>query len=148
MSETPIREISFYNQSADFSPENEADTQNFLGMLLQQVYNKESYLINYIFLNPKDIQEMNREYLHHDDATDVITFDFSEDFGVFGGDIFVCPEIVFENARQYQTEPEHEMIRVLCHGLLHLVGYEDKTDNGQIEMKAQEEVCLELYKTR
>jgi probable rRNA maturation factor len=148
MSETPIREISFYNQSADFSPENEADTQNFLDMLLQQVYNKESYLINYIFLNPKDIQEMNREYLHHDDATDVITFDFSEDFGVFGGDIFVCPEIVFENARQYQTEPEHEMIRVLCHGLLHLVGYEDKTDNGQIEMKAQEEVCLELYKTR
>lgn len=146
MIEEPIREISFYDQSADYSPENETMIQNFFGMLLHKHYGRDSYLINYIFLSMKDIEDMNRKYLHHEYATDVITFDFSDDFGVFGGDIFVCPEIVFENAKQYQTEPEMEILRVMCHGMLHLLGYNDTSEEEQIEMSTQEEICLGLYR--
>jgi len=116
--------------------------------ILVSIYKKDSYLLNYIFVSSEDIHELNKQYLGHDYSTDVITFDFSEDFGVFGGDIFICPEVVFENAGIYNALPEEELLRVICHGMLHLLGYDDKTEQDKARMLEQEEYCLEMFRSR
>jgi rRNA maturation RNase YbeY len=145
MSSENLSEIYFYNQSADFSLENETAMRDFLTEILKNHYSKDSFLINFIFLSVPDIEEMNKKYLGHEYPTDVITFDFSDDFGVFGGDIFVCPDVIMENTIHYQSEPALELIRVFCHGILHLLGFDDLTEERQIEMRGQEEQCLERY---
>lgn len=148
MSEENIQEIYFYSQSSNDSFENESQISDFLKELVHNIYLKDSFLINYIFLGKNDILEMNRKYLNHTYPTDVITFDFSDDFGVFGGDIFICPEVVRENALEYNTDYQMELIRVMSHGILHLLGYDDTSEEEQQEIREQEEICLEIYRNR
>ncbi len=147
MNDEQIHDIYFYSQSAD-TPDNEIIITDYLSYILRDIYLKEHFLINYIFLNKSDIEEMNRQYLKHDYPTDIISFDFSDDFGVFGGDIFLCPEVIQDNALEYNAEYETELIRVMCHGILHLLGYGDKTEEEQIEIREQEELCLEIFRNR
>jgi len=148
MNEDNIREIGFFVQSGNTEITIPDDIKLFLNKLLKESYNKESYLLNYIFVSPEDITELNRQFLNHDYPTDVITFDFSEDFGVFGGDIFICPDVVFQNADDFGAEAMEELIRVMCHGLLHLLGYNDRADQERLEMLEQEEYCLAMFRTR
>jgi len=148
MNEDNIKEIGFFVQSGNKEIVISDDIKFFLHTLLSQSYNKESYLLNYIFVSPEDITELNRQFLNHDYPTDVITFDFSDDFGVFGGDIFICPDVVFENAADFESEVMDELIRVMCHGLLHLLGYNDKADQERLEMLEQEEYCLAMFRTK
>lgn len=148
MNKSFIRELNFYEQSAQTGAEITESVKNFIEKLLQEYYQKEEYILNIIFVNGEDIQDLNKQYLEHDYPTDVLTFDFSEDFGVFGGDIFICPEIVYMNATDYNVLPEEELLRVICHGILHLLGYDDKTEHDRVQMLEQEEYCLELYRSR
>lgn len=148
MDEDNIQEIYFYSQTSDYTVENENTLSDFLKELLRHTYSKNSFLINYIFLDRKDISEMNKKYLNHEYPTDVITFDFSDDFGVFGGDVFVCPAVIRENAQEYGSVFEFELIRVMSHGILHLLGFDDVSEEALLEMREQEEICLEIYRNR
>jgi len=100
--------------------------------------------INYIFCSDEYLHQINVDYLQHDYYTDIITFDNSEKEGVVESDIFVSIERVQDNAEDQGIPFETELRRVIIHGVLHLVGYKDKTDVEQTEMREKENAYLSL----
>ncbi|MGA0556880.1 rRNA maturation RNase YbeY [Larkinella sp. VNQ87] len=98
--------------------------------------------LNYIFCSDEYLLQVNREYLDHDYYTDIITFDNSEDENRLEGDIFISIDRVRDNARQLNVPDEQELRRVLAHGLLHLCGYGDKTDDEALVMRQKEDESL------
>lgn len=101
--------------------------------------------LNYVFCSDEYLYQMNRDYLKHDTYTDIITFDNSEKKGDLEGDIFVSVDRVRENAKTHTQEVETEMNRVLAHGLLHLMGYKDKTQEEAALMRLKEDESIKLY---
>lgn len=110
--------------------------------------------ITFVFCNDDYLLNINKQYLNHDTFTDIITFDYSkEDIeklplskGARGisGDIFISIERVKENALKYSKTFENELHRVIIHGVLHLLGYADKTKMAKEEMTRQENLCLKI----
>ena len=100
--------------------------------------------INLIFTNNSEILKLNRDYLNHDYYTDVITFYYNEAESL-NGDIFISLDKVFENSKDYQTDFNHELLRVIFHGFLHLIGYTDQTDEELKIMREKEEYYLKTY---
>jgi probable rRNA maturation factor len=101
--------------------------------------------LNYVFCSDEYLRQMNRDYLKHDTYTDIITFDNSEKKDDIEGDIFVSIDRVRENAKTHTQEVETELNRVLAHGLLHLMGYKDKTQKEAALMRLKEEESIKLY---
>ena len=101
--------------------------------------------LNYVFCSDEYLYQMNRDYLKHDTYTDIITFDNSEKKDDIEGDIFISIDRVRENAKTLAQEAETEMNRVLAHGLLHLMGYKDKTQEEAALMRLKEEESIKLY---
>lgn len=97
--------------------------------------------INYIFCDDEYLLQVNREYLKHDYYTDVITFDYVKGKTI-SGDIFVSLPRIFDNAQTLSKDFESEFFRVLAHGLLHLCGYKDKTEEEIAEMRNKEDYYL------
>ncbi|WKN33125.1 rRNA maturation RNase YbeY [Porifericola rhodea] len=100
--------------------------------------------LNFVFCSDAYLLEINKSYLHHDYYTDIITFDNSES-SALEGDIFISIERVRENAQLQQTTFKRELLRVIIHGVLHLIGYDDKDDNSKITMRMMEDKYLDLY---
>lgn len=101
--------------------------------------------LNYIFCNDDSLHRINVEYLQHDTLTDVITFDNGFDLTRIVGDVFVSVERTNDNAATYAVPPLDELRRVMVHGLLHLLGYTDKTDADSQLMRTKENDYLLLY---
>jgi len=99
----------------------------------------------YIFTDDPGILAVNKQYLSHDYFTDVITFDYCED-DVLSGDVFISLDTVRSNAEDYKVSFENELYRVLIHGLLHLTGQDDKTDETQAQMTIKENEALQMWK--
>ena len=97
--------------------------------------------INYIFCSDERELAVNREFLGHDYYTDVITFDYST-AQTLNGDIFISLDTVRSNAEMVGTSFDHELMRILIHGVLHLTGQGDKTPETKAEMTAKEEKAL------
>ena len=102
---------------------------------------KKSGNINIIFCSDEYLLKMNKQYLEHDYYTDVITFNYVEN-NIISGDLFISYERIKENAENYNTEIKRELIRVVFHGILHLVGYKDKTDAEKKIMREKEDFYL------
>lgn len=101
--------------------------------------------INYIFCSDEYLHKINVEYLDHDTLTDIITFDNSDEEDKIEGDIFVSIERVQDNANDLDVSFEEEIKRVLAHGVLHLCGYLDETDEQEAEMRDKENHYLRLF---
>ena len=101
--------------------------------------------LNYVFCSDEYLYRMNLEYLNHETYTDIITFDNSEKEFDIAGDIFVSIDRVNENAQTNNQKVEAELNRVLAHGLLHLMGYKDKTKEEATLMRQKEEESINLY---
>ena len=99
--------------------------------------------ISIIFCSDNYILDVNIRYLHHDYFTDVITFDYCEG-NKLSGDLFISIDSVRENAIEFGTEFDEELHRVIVHGLLHLIGYDDHTPEEQKVMRAKEDYYLGL----
>lgn len=100
--------------------------------------------LTYIILNDEELLEINREHLNHDYYTDIITFDLSQTQNLLDSEIYISADRIKENAKSYDGY-ENEFLRVLFHGVLHLMGYKDK-DRKDIEaMRAKENQCVTLY---
>lgn len=97
--------------------------------------------LNYIFCDDEKILAVNQEFLQHDYYTDVITFDYTTRTRV-NGDIFISLDTVRTNAEQVEANYEHELLRIIIHGLLHLTGQADKTPETKAQMTAKEEKAL------
>ena len=94
-----------------------------------------------IFCSDEYLLDVNRKYLNHDYYTDIITFDYCEG-PVLSGDLFISVDSVRENASVYGTEFADELNRVIVHGLLHLMGYDDHTEDDIATMRAKENYYL------
>jgi len=98
--------------------------------------------INYIFCDDEYLLKVNQDFLNHDYYTDIITFDYVKGKTI-SGDIFISLTRISENASTLSSSFEKELLRVLAHGVLHLCGYKDKSDEEEKEMRAKEDFYIE-----
>lgn len=101
--------------------------------------------VSYILCDDDYLLEVNRQYLKHDYYTDIITFDYTENDRI-GGDLFISIDRVKDNATALQIPEHEELMRVMIHGVLHLLGLKDKSEEEVKQMRKAEEECLELLK--
>ncbi len=101
--------------------------------------------VNVIFCSDPYVLDVNRKYLGHDYYTDIITFDYCEG-EVISGDLFISVDSVKDNASFYGASFDEELHRVIVHGILHLIGYDDGTDEEKKTMREKEDCYLSLRK--
>ncbi len=134
--------LNFYTDDIEFN----FSKIEILKKILSHIQHIEQVLlhkINYIFTSDTNILRINKQFLNHDYFTDIITFDYSDSESV-SGDMFISIETVNSNAQQYEVSFENELFRVLIHGVLHLIGYDDKTEEEITIMRKKENDYLSL----
>ena len=134
--------IFFHTEEIDFQLKKKKKVRNWLTELAK-TEDKIIEELNYIFCSDEYLLEVNKEHLDHDYFTDVITFDYCEN-NVISGDIFISIDRVKENAKSFGKSFKNELRRVMAHGLLHLMGYKDKNETDETEMRKMEDFALEL----
>lgn len=102
--------------------------------------------IGYLFCDDEYLLQVNQQYLNHDTLTDIITFDYARG-QLLSGDILISVDRVGENAQIFQVPFEQELHRVIIHGVLHLLGQGDKSEEEAAEMRRREEAALALWET-
>tara|TARA_B100000902_G_C27288595_1_gene905831 strand:- start:255 stop:593 length:339 start_codon:yes stop_codon:yes gene_type:complete len=105
---------------------------------------KQFQSINFIILNTAEHTQMNAQYLDHHYETDVITFDLSSEQEAIG-EVYINIDVATENAKEYNANPETELQRLAIHGVLHLMGLDDKTTEQQKKMREKEDFYLERF---
>ncbi len=114
---------------------------------LNRVAQSESFTIGdlgYVFCSDDYLHKLNLDYLKHDTLTDIITFDYSQD-GLIHGEIYVSTDRVSDNAVSFRESVQNELHRVMVHGLLHLMGYPDKTAEEKQIMRFKETEKMEMF---
>jgi rRNA maturation RNase YbeY len=101
--------------------------------------------LSYVFVDDEYLLELNQKTLNHDTYTDIITFDLSDQEGMIDGEIYISIDRVKENAKLFNVAFITEMIRVVAHGYLHLIGFKDKTSAQKEEMRKQEEYFIKQF---
>ena len=118
--------------------------------IIEKVIGKERKVLgdlNVIITNDQKLRKINVQFLEHDYNTDVITFNYNVG-NVINGEIYISIETVQKNALNYNVGLRMELIRVIIHGVLHLVGYDDKTEEQKREMTVMEDMWLKIYEER
>lgn len=129
-----------FNYETDFNLTNETLLKDWINDIATSE-DFEIGEINYIFCDDAYLHKLNVEFLNHDTLTDIISFDNS--LGkLLNGDIFISVSRVKENAKDYKVSFDNELHRVMIHGVLHYMGYKDKTDLEKKEMRNRENLAL------
>ena len=139
----PKLSIYFFTEETSFKPKNITVLKNWVN----DAITKEKHLLeelNFIFCSDNYLLNINKEYLNHDTYTDIITFDNSEIPENIAGDIFISIDRVKDNAKSFKTTTQNELARVMIHGVLHLLGYKDKTKKDKDLMTEKEDFYLKL----
>lgn len=132
-----------YNYETDFRLLSELDYSDWVS----RIVSSEEYTVgelSFIFCGDSYLHEMNRTYLNHDTLTDIITFDYSTGKTI-SGDVFISIERVWDNAKGFGVEEKEELQRVMAHGVLHLMGYNDKSEEEALVMRAKENEKMKLF---
>ena len=135
--------INYFFENID-SRDIHPDTSKWLENIIISE-NKKPGEINYIFCDDDYLLKVNQDYLDHDYYTDIITFDYVKGKTI-SGDIFVSLPRILDNASTLSQNFESEFNRVLAHGILHLCGYKDKTEEEQTQMRAKEDFYINQIK--
>jgi probable rRNA maturation factor len=98
------------------------------------------------FVNSSEIIQLNSKYLHHKYSTDIITFDYSKPDSFLEGEILISLSDALDNSKKFRTPIKEELIRLVIHGVLHLLGYNDEKISEQKVMKTKENTLLRKYK--
>lgn len=134
--------ISFFFEDTDFVFKAKTLTRTWLKLVAESEI-KRLGNINIIFCSDNYVLDINQKYLQHDYFTDIITFDYCEG-DKLSGDLFISVDSVRENSIEYRTEFPDELNRVIVHGVLHLIGYDDHTDEDVAMMRKKENYYLSL----
>lgn len=100
--------------------------------------------IGYVFCTDEYLLDLNKKFLGHNTYTDIISFDYSEG-NLLSGEIYISTDRVKENAQRYNVEFDLELQRVMAHGLLHLMGYKDKSEEDRKVMRIKEDEKINMF---
>ena len=135
--------VNYYFEDTAFKLKAKTKIKNWLKLVAEsEVYTLGN--VSVIFCSDNYILDINQRFLQHDYFTDIITFDYSEGSKI-SGDLFISVDSVKENSIEYRTDFEDELHRVIVHGILHLIGYDDHTDEDIKIMRSKENYYLSLY---
>jgi len=131
-----------FNYETEFKLANETQISEWISKCIEN-YDFTEGELNYIFCDDDYLLKLNVEFLEHDTLTDIISFDYT--LGkLVSGDIFISVERVRENAIRFNQPFESELNRVIMHGVLHYMGFKDKSEEEKKSMRGEEEKCLNL----
>lgn len=134
--------VSYHFEDVDFIFKGKAKNSKWLRLVAESEIRILGD-INIIFCSDNYILDINQKFLSHDYFTDIITFDYCEGERL-NGDLFISVDSVRENALEYGEEFDRELARVMVHGILHLIGYDDHTAKDQKIMRSKEDYYLSL----
>ena len=140
-----MKSINFFNEDIDFKLNNRAAIKTWIKMVIEQE-KQQLQNLNFIFCSDQYLWQLNQEYLNHDSFTDIITFDSSDSHKIIEGEVFISIDRVRENAALNDTTFIQELYRVMIHGVLHLIGFNDKTKTQRQTMRAKEDASISLLK--
>lgn len=140
--------ISFFKENTTFDIKQKNKIKSWLKNVASG-YGFSAGELNYVFCDDEYLLQMNRQYLGHDYYTDIITFDSRENAlsKRLDGDIFISVDTVRANGEEYGEGFEREMMRVIAHGMLHLIGFDDHTAAQQKKMREAENTALAQWDT-
>lgn len=134
--------ISYFFEDTDFIFKGKALNNRWLKIVAESEIRRLEQ-ISIIFCSDNYILDINQRFLQHDYFTDIITFDYCEGDRL-SGDLFISVDSVRENAIEYGSSFNDELNRVMVHGILHLIGYDDHTDEDIRQMRSKENYYLSL----
>jgi probable rRNA maturation factor len=137
-------DINFYFEEIETFPFSDHKLRKWIVFIIEQEDGNPG-VINFIFCNDDYLFKLNIDFLQHDTLTDIITFDYSEEFENVSGDIFISTERVKENAMELGITFHEELERIIAHGVLHLLGYDDKNETVKEEMTYKENFYLRHF---
>ena len=132
-----------FHYETDFSIGEETKYADWISRIVDSENSGYSQL-DFIFCDDEYLLKINQDYLDHDTYTDIITFPY-EDLSGIAGDIFISVERVKENATDYGVDFDLELKRVMAHGVLHLLGFGDKSDEEAVVMRLKEDEKIKLF---
>ncbi|HAN18959.1 MAG: rRNA maturation RNase YbeY [Bacteroidetes bacterium GWC2_33_15] len=136
--------INFFSEDIDFNLASKNKIRNWIKLSIENEL-KKTGLINIIFTSDNYLLDINKKYLSHNYLTDIITFNYCEK-NTINGDIYISIETVLNNSKRFIVSFEDEIRRVIIHGILHLIGYNDSTNGEKIQMREKENNYLDRYK--
>jgi probable rRNA maturation factor len=136
-----MAKITFFTEDIQYILKHKTSIRNWIeATILAEGYQLQE--LNFILCSDDYLLRINQDYLQHDDYTDVITFDNSEELKMIVGDIFISLDRIKENAVNFRSTTLDELCRVMIHGILHLLGYKDKTKAAKTLMTEKEDFYL------
>ena len=136
-------EINFFTENIDFDLNKKEHVINIILSYMENA-GHECGVINYIFCSDDYLLQLNKQYLNHDYYTDILSFQLNDE--PIEGDIFISIDRVRENATTLNIDFEEELMRVIAHGILHFMGYKDKTPEQKEQMRNKENELIDLLK--
>lgn len=136
--------IRFYNEDIRFVLPQKANYRSWIAAVAHQ-FGKKVGELTFIFCSDEHLLSINKQFLAHDYFTDIITFDYSTE-DTIAGDIYISIDRVQDNASKFLVDKNLELQRVVIHGVLHLCGLKDKSENDQKKMRTAEENALHFFK--
>ena len=136
-------EIFFHKESVD----TEVKEKERIRKWIEETINHEEKIgetINIILTSKNNIRSLNKKYLKRNYTTDIIAFNYNRD-NIISGDLFLNPDTIKKNSGEYKTKFEDEILRVIIHGVLHLIGYNDKSIEERKVMREKENFFLDRF---
>lgn len=137
--------VFFSNSDIYFDLQNQTLIKKWISEVIK-TYGKKLGKINYLFCSDEYVYDANVRFLNHDTYTDIITFDYVEG-NLVSGDIMISVDRVGENAKNLNVPFEQELHRVIIHGVLHLLGFKDKSESDAAIMRGKENESLKLLES-
>jgi probable rRNA maturation factor len=138
------KNIVLNKESNTFKAANWKLTKDWLYDVIEKE-GKELGFLNYSLISDESLLKINKDSLNHDYYTDIITFDLSDIEGIIEGDIYISYDRIKENAKVFHVKRMRELRRVFVHGLLHLLGYRDKTKKQKKVIREKEDLYLDVF---
>jgi len=126
-----MADISFFNEDIQFNLSHKQRIRKWIEKVIRLESKIEHIQISFIFCSDACLHQLNEKYFSHDTLTDIITFDYSDGIHQLESDIYISIDRIRENGKQYNTSFYEELKRVMIHGVLHLLGFQDKTEDQQ-----------------
>jgi rRNA maturation RNase YbeY len=138
--------INFFNENTSYIIKKKGELRKWI-MKTIEGEGRDTGDLNFVLCDDEYLLALNRNYLQHDTFTDILTFPMSEENGKISGDIFISYPRIKENALSYNQKLEDELHRVMIHGVLHLLGYEDSSESERMEMREKESYNLDIFRS-